>query len=121
MQHGHQFEFKRRDDIAYDAVPVSLKDVVIKPRDVSYTRLRSTFFRRGSPGIIIAVQSTQQVVEALAFARRHPQRGEHPRLCAHHGNAPGRLGHADPPRYPITLEEHLYALNSSRAVNRSAA
>jgi alkanesulfonate monooxygenase SsuD/methylene tetrahydromethanopterin reductase-like flavin-dependent oxidoreductase (luciferase family) len=64
---------KRRAGIDYDHVPVSLADAVIEPGDAGYARVKSTYFRGGSPGIVFQVKNTQQVVEALAFARAHPQ------------------------------------------------
>ncbi len=64
---------KRRAGIAYDDVPRSLRDAVIEPGDNAYARVRSTYFRGGSPGIVFQVKNTDQVVEALALARAHPQ------------------------------------------------
>jgi FAD binding domain-containing protein/berberine-like enzyme len=58
--------------VAYEAVPASLKETVIKPGDANYNRVKSTFFRGGAPGIVFQVKNTEQVVEALAFARLHP-------------------------------------------------
>src|SRR5678815_3247062 len=57
--------------VAYEAVPASLKETVIKPGDANYNRAKSTFFRGGAPGIVFRVTNTQQVVEALTFARSH--------------------------------------------------
>lgn len=63
---------KRRPGIAYDAIPTSLIDSVIEPGDGNYKRVKSTYFRGGSPGIIFQVKTTEQVVEALVFTRSHP-------------------------------------------------
>jgi alkanesulfonate monooxygenase SsuD/methylene tetrahydromethanopterin reductase-like flavin-dependent oxidoreductase (luciferase family)/FAD/FMN-containing dehydrogenase len=63
---------KRRDGIDYDSVPDSLRDTVIEPGDLDFPRVRSTYMRGGSPGLVFRVVSVEQVVEALAFARRHP-------------------------------------------------
>ena len=63
---------KRRAGIDYDGVPASLADTVIEPGDVGYARVKSTYMRGGSPGIVLQVGTTDQVVEALAFARTHP-------------------------------------------------
>ena len=63
---------KQPAGVDYEAVPVSLRDSVIKPGDANYQRVKSTFFRSGAPGIVFQVKDTQQVVEALAFARSHP-------------------------------------------------
>ncbi len=63
---------KRREGIAYDDVPASLLDTVVEPGDVGYSKVRSTYMRGGRPGIVFRVENTAQVVDALAFARRHP-------------------------------------------------
>lgn len=62
---------KRREGIDYDHVPESLADAVIEPGDHRYSLVKSTYARGGSPGIIFQVNNTQQVVEALKFARAH--------------------------------------------------
>jgi FAD/FMN-containing dehydrogenase len=54
------------------AIPASLIDVVIKPGDGNYQRVKSTYFRGGAPAIVFQVKNTGQVVEALAFTRLHP-------------------------------------------------
>ena len=64
---------KRRVGIDYDHVPASLADAVIEPGDARYVRVKSTYFRGGSPGIVFHVKNSGQVVEALAFARTHPR------------------------------------------------
>lgn len=63
---------KRFRGIDYDSVPASLTDAVIEPGDVHYGRVKSTYIRGGSPGIVFQVKNTDQVVEALAFARLYP-------------------------------------------------
>ena len=63
---------QRRVGIDYDAVPVTLADAVIEPGDSAYARVKSTYMRGGSPGIVFQVKNTGQVIEALAFARDHP-------------------------------------------------
>ena len=63
---------KRLPGIAYDSVPASLKDSVIEPGDLTYPRVKSTFFRGGAPGIVFQTKDTGQVVEAVRFARSHP-------------------------------------------------
>lgn len=63
---------KRRAGIDYDGVPVSLVDAAIEPGDVGYARVRSTYLRGGSPGLVLQPGNTAEVVEALAFARSHP-------------------------------------------------
>ncbi|PJJ62067.1 LLM class flavin-dependent oxidoreductase [Compostimonas suwonensis] len=64
---------KRRDGIDYDAVPASLADSAIEPGDSGYSRVRSTYMRGGSPGLVLRVHGTSEVVDALAYARAHPQ------------------------------------------------
>lgn len=68
MHDGHSLKF------GTFIVPARLSDAVIKPGDAGYARVKSTFFRGGSPGIVFQVKNTEQVVEALAFARAHAQR-----------------------------------------------
>lgn len=63
---------KRQAGIDYDHVPALLVDAVIEPGDVTYARVKSTYMRGGSPGIVFQVKNTDQVIEALAFARSHP-------------------------------------------------
>jgi alkanesulfonate monooxygenase SsuD/methylene tetrahydromethanopterin reductase-like flavin-dependent oxidoreductase (luciferase family)/FAD/FMN-containing dehydrogenase len=63
---------KRREGIDYDHVPASLADRVIEPGDFGFSRVKSTYLRGGSPGIVFQVKSTNEVVEALAYARSHP-------------------------------------------------
>jgi hypothetical protein len=62
---------KRRQGIDYDHVPASLADAVIEPGDFGYSRVKSTYMRGGSPGLVFQVKDTDDVVEALAFARSH--------------------------------------------------
>ncbi|MCC6612915.1 MAG: LLM class flavin-dependent oxidoreductase [Anaerolineae bacterium] len=63
---------KRHAGIDYDSVPESLADAVIEPGDSGYARVKSTYMRGGAPGIVFQVKDTDQIVEALAFARAHP-------------------------------------------------
>ena len=63
---------KRRDGIDYDHVPASLANTVIEPGDADYARVKSTYMRGGAPGIVFKVRSSSEVVDALAFARSHP-------------------------------------------------
>ncbi|MEV7693574.1 LLM class flavin-dependent oxidoreductase [Microbacterium sp. NPDC089189] len=60
----------RRDGIAYDDVPEGLR--AIEPGDFAYAEVRATYMRGGAPGIVLQPDSPQQVAEAIAFARRHP-------------------------------------------------
>jgi FAD/FMN-containing dehydrogenase len=63
---------RRREGIDYDALPASLAHTAIEPGDVAFSRVRSTYMRGGSPGLVLQVRSVAEVVEALAFARAHP-------------------------------------------------
>jgi FAD/FMN-containing dehydrogenase len=60
---------QRRSGIDYDALPPSLKSGAVEPGDAPYPRVRSTYLRGGSPGLVLQVSSTAEVVDALAFAR----------------------------------------------------
>jgi hypothetical protein len=62
---------KRRAGIDYDGVPASLADAVIEPGDAGYAHVKSTYLRGGSPGIVFQVKNTDQIIDALAFARLH--------------------------------------------------
>ncbi len=62
---------KRREGIDYDNIPAALADVAIEPGDHAYARVKSTYMRGGSPGLVFRVKNTQQVVYALEFAREH--------------------------------------------------
>jgi alkanesulfonate monooxygenase SsuD/methylene tetrahydromethanopterin reductase-like flavin-dependent oxidoreductase (luciferase family) len=59
----------RGERIDYEAVPTSLRATAIEPGDRGYAKVRSTYLRTGSPGLVLRPESTEQVVDALAFAR----------------------------------------------------
>lgn len=59
----------RRSGIAYNAVPVSLRRSAVEPGDKEYERVRSTYVRSGSPGLVLRPESAQGVADALGFAR----------------------------------------------------
>lgn len=63
---------KRRDGIDYDGVPGSLAGKAIEPGDAGYSRVRSTYMRGGSPGLVLQPTTPDEVAAAVAFARRHP-------------------------------------------------
>jgi len=63
---------KRREGIDYDSLPASLASRAIEPGDLGYSRVRSTYMRGGTPGLVLQVHSVAEVVDALAFARAHP-------------------------------------------------
>ena len=46
---------KRRAGIDYDNVPASLADTVIEPGDSGFARVKSTYMRGGSPGLVFQV------------------------------------------------------------------
>jgi alkanesulfonate monooxygenase SsuD/methylene tetrahydromethanopterin reductase-like flavin-dependent oxidoreductase (luciferase family) len=60
---------RRRDGIAYDALPPSLRDTAVEPGDREYARVRSTYMRGGSPGLVLRPRDAGEVADALAFAR----------------------------------------------------
>lgn len=60
----------RREGIAYDDVPAGLQ--TIEPGDFGYGDVRATYMRGGAPGLVLQPDSTAQVADAVAFARRHP-------------------------------------------------
>ena len=57
----------------YDAVPASLADAAVRPGDPAYSRLASTYFRGGAPGIVLLPRTVEQVVDAVGFAGRRVQ------------------------------------------------
>ena len=63
---------KRRDGIDYDALPEALAAKAIEPGDAGYARVKSTYMRGGSPGLVLQPTTADEVVEALAFARENP-------------------------------------------------
>ncbi|ADG75997.1 putative F420-dependent oxidoreductase [Cellulomonas flavigena DSM 20109] len=62
---------RRVDGIAYDTAPADVP--VVEPGDRAYASLRSTYLRRGAPGVVLLPRTTAQVVGALGWARE--QRG----------------------------------------------
>jgi alkanesulfonate monooxygenase SsuD/methylene tetrahydromethanopterin reductase-like flavin-dependent oxidoreductase (luciferase family) len=59
----------RREGIDYDAVPASLRRDAVEPGDWEYRHAHSTYIRAGSPGLVLRPGSTEEVAEALGFAR----------------------------------------------------
>lgn len=55
--------------VDYAAIPTPLAARALKPGDPGYEGARSTYVWPGSPGLVLRPQTTQQVVDALAFAR----------------------------------------------------
>lgn len=50
-------------------LPDSLQDRAIWPRTKAYESVRSTYFRGGSPGLVLQPQTSSEVVDAVAWAR----------------------------------------------------
>ncbi|WP_066360379.1 LLM class flavin-dependent oxidoreductase [Herbidospora mongoliensis] len=63
---------RRREGVDYDGVPESLAATAVEPGDQNYGRVRSNYLRGGTPGLLLFPRDAGQVVDALAFARRHP-------------------------------------------------
>jgi alkanesulfonate monooxygenase SsuD/methylene tetrahydromethanopterin reductase-like flavin-dependent oxidoreductase (luciferase family)/FAD/FMN-containing dehydrogenase len=59
----------RREGIDYDGLPASLRSQAIEPGDRAYPKVRSTYIRRGSPGLVFQPDGVDEVVDALGFAR----------------------------------------------------
>jgi alkanesulfonate monooxygenase SsuD/methylene tetrahydromethanopterin reductase-like flavin-dependent oxidoreductase (luciferase family)/FAD/FMN-containing dehydrogenase len=62
----------RREGIAYDELPESLRETAVEPGDTAYATVRSTYMRGGAPGLVLRPRDVDGVRDALAFARRHP-------------------------------------------------
>lgn len=60
---------QRAPGIAYDALPPRLAGKAVEPGDHGYSRLRSGYFHRGSPGLVILAEDTDDVVAAVGYAR----------------------------------------------------
>jgi FAD/FMN-containing dehydrogenase len=48
-----------------------LADVAVRPGDADYSRLASTYFRGGAPGIVLLPRTVGDVVDAVGFARQN--------------------------------------------------
>jgi FAD/FMN-containing dehydrogenase len=64
---------RRQPGIDYGRIPASLGENAVEPGDPAYARVRSTYLRGGAPGLVLRAGSPEQVAEALAFARSHPE------------------------------------------------
>ena len=62
---------KRRAGIDYDALPPALAAHAIEPGDAGYERVRSTYLRGGSPGLVLQPGTAEEVALAVGFAREH--------------------------------------------------
>ena len=63
---------KRREGIDYDAVPESLAARAVEPGDSAFSRVRNNYIRGGNPGLVLRPSSVEEVVDAVGFARAHP-------------------------------------------------
>src|SRR5215218_5698451 len=59
----------RADGIDYDAIPAQLAPTAVEPGDRGYGKVRSTYIRSGSPGLILRPADVGGVQAALAYAR----------------------------------------------------
>ena len=64
---------KRVSGIDYDDVPESLAADAVEPGDRAHRSVSSTYLRGGAPGLVLRPRTADQVVDAVAFAQRHPQ------------------------------------------------
>lgn len=63
---------RRVSGIAYDDVPASLAATAVEPGDRTHRSVSSTYLRGGAPGLVLRPRTADEVVDAVAFARRHP-------------------------------------------------
>lgn len=63
---------ERNDDIDYGAIPTSLKKASIAPDQPAYDRVRSTYMREGTPGLVLMTSTAQQVADALQYVQDQP-------------------------------------------------
>ncbi|AMB60414.1 FAD-linked oxidase [Microterricola viridarii] len=61
---------RRVAGIDYESVPSALG--AIEPGDHDYAAVHSTYMRGGQPGLVLRPRTVEQVKDAVAFARRHP-------------------------------------------------
>nr|WP_206068465.1 LLM class flavin-dependent oxidoreductase [Nonomuraea sp. FMUSA5-5] len=62
----------RREGIDYDAVPEALAASAVEPGDAAYARVRSTYLRGGSPGLVLRPGTPEEVGQAVRYARTQP-------------------------------------------------
>lgn len=63
---------RRVSGIDYDDVPESLAGDAVEPGDRAHRSVSSTYLRGGAPGLVLRPRTADQVVDAVAFAQRHP-------------------------------------------------
>src|SRR5690606_22004172 len=59
----------RRPGIAYDDLPPSLAERAVEPGDRGYEKVRSTYVHPGRPGLVLRPRNSEEVAEAITFAR----------------------------------------------------
>ncbi len=59
----------RAAGIDYDAIPAELAPSAVEPGDKGYGKVRSTYIRSGSPGLVLRPADVDGVIDALAYAR----------------------------------------------------
>ncbi|MEV0612098.1 FAD-binding oxidoreductase [Nonomuraea sp. NPDC050404] len=62
----------RREGIDYDAIPAALAASAVEPGDAEFARVRSTYLRGGSPGLILRPGTPAEVGQAVRYARTQP-------------------------------------------------
>jgi FAD/FMN-containing dehydrogenase len=62
---------RRRPDIAYDDLPEALAEAAVEPGDAAFAKVRSTYLRGGSPGLVLRPSSVREVAAAVDVARAH--------------------------------------------------
>jgi len=62
----------RREGIDYAGIPAALRATAVEPGDNAYAKVRSTYMRGGSPGLVLRPATTAEVALALGFAREQP-------------------------------------------------
>ncbi len=63
----------RMPGIEYDAIPESIAGTAVEPGDHGYARYRSAYLRGGEPGLVLRPRTVDEVIDAVAYARRHRQ------------------------------------------------
>ncbi|WP_222871094.1 LLM class flavin-dependent oxidoreductase [Nonomuraea sp. PA05] len=62
----------RREGIDYDAIPPALTEQAVEPGDAAFARVRSTYLRGGSPGLVLRPGTPDEVSQAVRYARTQP-------------------------------------------------
>ncbi|MFC7037634.1 LLM class flavin-dependent oxidoreductase [Nonomuraea rubra] len=62
----------RREGIDYDAIPAALTGSAVEPGDAAFARVRSTYLRGGSPGLVLRPGTPDEVGQAVRYARTQP-------------------------------------------------